>query len=115
MHLYLMKTPALPLRTKIGITKHHPTQRANNIACSMEVDVVVVFFVELWFAPMWEKVLHGLFFLFRTTAWGNGKTEWFWCVRWVSVILFCFLWLLEYGVALFLVASTIFLVLKSVL
>lgn len=113
MYLYLMRSPSMPFRTKIGITRHHPRLRASYIEDSLEEPIVVVFFIRLWLASFWEKTLHFVFAPLRAKVKkSSGYTEWFWCVRSVCLLLYPILWLLEWGTVVSIVVLTVMLIPK---
>lgn len=116
MKLYVMRSPRLPFRSKIGITGRTTRERADDIARSMRSKVHVVFSVSLWFAPQWERFLHALYHPLRAKIrqrW-SGHTEWFWFVRWISVGMLCLFYLFEclVAVSLLSVPFLIFLIAK---
>ena len=94
--LYLIKGhhPSLYWKTKIGITGDLK-ERRGGISRSMGVSIHYVTSRPLLFARAYEKALHWIFAPLRSPAWGNGGTEWFICVRWLSFGLIWLLWLLE--------------------
>lgn len=109
MKLYVMRSPRLPFRSKIGITGRNTQERADDIARSMRSKVHVVFSVSLWFAPQWERLLHAIYHPLRAKIrqrW-SGYTEWFWFVRWVSVGLLCLFYLIEWAIALSVITTPI--------